>query len=114
MSSGIPAVEGGLQIRRAGQEWVVKAAPIAGRGALFDRHGAPVMDLARGRLLWQRLETIGTAATWVAWRQRNRVCLECGQRACHSGGNGGRCTAPANADRFRGGHIPAGLRRWVA
>lgn len=135
-------VEGGLLVSQVGRQWVVRMTPIAGRSAefgrvdrrrdahalrqallseipgrnltaLFDEHCNPV-NIKVARPVTLRLQAIGNAAQWVAWRQRNGVCLECGQRACASPYNGGRCTRAREADQFRGGHIPADLRRWAA
>lgn len=138
-----PDVEGGLEVvkDRNGREWVVRAAPIAGRGAafgtvnrkrdalalrdvlleevpnrdfaaMFNEHGKP-LDAEVSRPVYLRLKAIGEAANWVAWRQRNGVCLECGMQGCGSAYTGA-CDPEKPADRFRGGRIPAELRRWAA
>lgn len=139
--SGTPDVAGGIAIAKAGREWVVYAAPIAGKSAplgrvnrrkdavalrtalldelpgvrnltaLFDEQGQPV-DLEAGQKVWARLTAIGNAAPWVAWRQANGVCLECGVRSCGSTYTG-MCDPDGPVDRFRGGRIPAELRRWA-
>ena len=138
-----PDVEGGLAVAKTwnGREWMVCAVLIGGRSetfgrantrrdaralrgvlldevpgrdfaAMFNDRGEPV-DLEASRPVYMRLMAIGNAAPWVAWRQRNGVCLECGLRECGSRYTGA-CDPEREADRFRGGRIPAELRRWVA
>ncbi|MCK9901339.1 hypothetical protein [Glutamicibacter sp. V16R2B1] len=139
--SRTPDTDGNLLIGRRGREWHVTAVPVAGRSAAFghvntrrdaQKLRAMLLDEIPGRdlhllldeqgllvddrhlPLLRKLAAVGEAAPWVAWRQRNGVCLECGIRACGSAYNGGTCTKATEPDRFRGGHIPADLRRWAA